>query len=299
MYAPQINPQAPQLNGGPPRGPLGMNGPGSPNSPIVPAHTPGTKGVNDAAAKDAGAKVDTPACVKHDAVPFPRQSALDAIRAHEGYTNYMYLDTKSLITIGTGWNLMAGGDSVAPSDAAASLPWVERATGKPPADPAKSLQAAWTALRNISSYETAQAKPYTYFKDKTNLYVDDSKPDNPLAARFAKHIADFTVDLHGIFKDFDSFPVPAREALLDMVMMGAGREGRAAVAADPKHHRKGHRARRATGLRQYSQLRAAAEKHDWKKASEVCDRKGVSKDRNNWTRNQFLEAVGWECAKAG
>ena len=300
MYAPQTDPDTARLNGAPTPGPAGVRGPGAPQNPQLPNRTPGTKGINDAAAKENGAKVDKGACINHDAVKFPRQSAIDAIKEHEGYYNFMYLDSQSIITIGAGWNLEASGSASAPSAEVLALPFLERKTSKAPADSDKSIKAAWAALRALSPSGTKQNYAAPYFKDKTDLYIDDSKPDNPLMTRFNKHIADFTAQLQRMFKDFDSFPVPAREAFLDMAFnMGVGRAAVAAVKADPKHHKKGHKGHKATGLHQFKSLIAAAEKADWKSAADDCKRGGVNADRNTWTRNLFLEAVGWACAKAG
>ena len=281
-------------------GVTGVSDAASPANPFVPKNTPGTKGVNDAAAKANGSKVDTGVCVNHDGVVFPRQSAIDAIKWHEGYTNYMCLDSRSIITIGVGWNLEATGSADAPSAEVLALPFLERKTGKPPADPDKSIKAAWNALRALSPSGTAQNYAATHFADKTNLYIDDSKPDNPLMQRFNQHIAEFTRQLQGMFKDFDSFPVPAREAFLDMAFnLGIGRAAVAAVKADHKHHVKGHQAHKATGLHQFKSLIDSAEQGDWKSAADECHRGGINADRNTWTRNLFLEAVGWACAKAG
>ena len=271
----------------------------SPDNLFLPLWTPGIAGVNDATAKANGAQVDNGACVSHDAVTFPRDSAVKDIAAHEGYANYMYLDSKSIITIGTGWNLEATGSSQTPSDTVLALPFVERGTGKPPADPAKSIKAAWAALRGISPSGTRQNSPATSFQSKTNLYIDDAKSDNVLAARYKQHLAEFTAGLQGMFKDFDSFPVPAREALLDMSLMGIGHGAVAAVKADPKHHVKGRKGVKANGLHEFTHMIASVEAGDWKKAAAQCNRPDVNDDRNNWTRARFLEAVGWACAKMG
>ncbi len=271
----------------------------SPDNSHLPKKTPGVTGVNDAAAKANGAKVDAQICVNHDAVTFPRDSAVKDIAGHEGYANYMYLDSKSIITIGTGWNLEASGSAAAPSATVLALPFVERKTGKPPADPDKSIKAAWAALRGISSSGTPQSAQATTFEKKTDLYIDDSKPDNVLAERYKQHIAEFTAGLQGMFKDFDSFPVPAREALLDMSLMGIGRSAVAAVKADKKKHIKARAGHKASGLHEFTRMIASVEAGDWKKAADQCNRPDVNKDRNDWTRARFLEAVGWACAKAG
>lgn len=299
MPAPQTDPNAARLHGASVPGPTGLRGPGAPRSPQVPARTPGTTGLNDAAAKANGTKVDNGKCVNHDGVAYPRPSALAQYKLNEGYANYLYLDTSSYITIGVGWNLEAGGGADKAPQAALDLPFLERKTGKPPADPAKSVQEAWSALHKISPSGSAQAHTAGYFKDKTSLYIDDTGDNNPLAVRFQQHIADFTRNLQKIFKNFDAFPVPAREALLDMIFnLGPGRDALEGRKADPAHHVKAIKGHKASGLRAFGSLRKAAEASDWKLASENCHRAApVSKERNDWTRNRFLEAVGWECAK--
>lgn len=271
----------------------------SPDNAFLPLFTPGIMGVNDQTAKANGATVDSGACVSHDAVSFPRDSAITAIEQHEGYANYMYLDSKSIITIGTGWNLEATGSAATPSATVLALPFLERKTGKAPADPDKSIKAAWAILRAVSPTGTPQSSQATSFEKTTNLYIDDSKADNVLAARFKQHIVEFTQGLQGMFKDFDSFPVPAREALLDMSLMGIGRSAVAAVKADPKRRVKARQGHKASGLHEFTHMIASVEAGNWKKAAEQCNRPDCNKDRNVWTRARFLEAVGWACAKAG
>ncbi len=300
MCAPQTDPQAPLLNGSTVPGPAGAGGPGSPDNAFMCMETPGTTGVNDASTKNYSGEYTpvTATCMAMSAVPFPRPWALKAIRIHEGYKRFMYLDSKSYITIGIGWNLMSTGDSVEPPAEAVNLPWLERKTGKPPADPARSVQNAWTKLRGISPFGKPQTRIADSFEDETDIYIDDSGSKNPILARFDKHIALFTAELRSMFKNFDSFPVPAREALLDMSMMGTGLDAQAEIKPDPAHGIKGQKGRKASGLRAYILLRGAAEKHDWKEAAQQCNR-DVDERRNAWTRKLFLEAIGWECAEAG
>lgn len=297
-------------------GVVGLAGPAGVGSTLIPLSTPGTHGVNDAAAhfltNCTGLGNAKMTCGKVDAVTFPRTSATDKIKVFEGYANYMYLDTKGLVTIGVGWNLESGGASSTAPTAVLALPFRVRPAGtgtaagggnaasRSPAEtspgPATDaeIEAAWKAIKKCP-----KAKLVTYYESKTNIYIDDSGPDNVLDQRFKQHISDFTSDLQGYYPGFDTFPVPAREALLDMCFnMGVG------MAATAGHKAtKGHKAtqvHRATGLHQFVKLRTAVLSRKWRLAADSCHRGGLGKDangRNLWTHDRFIEAVAWDFPK--
>lgn len=78
----------------------------------------------------------------------------------------------------------------------------------------------------------------------------------------------FDEELAGWFPDWASFPDPAKLALLDMAFnLGMG------------------------GLLKYTHLRAAVKLKDWTAVANECHRNGPSEARNEWCKNQFLEAA--------
>jgi GH24 family phage-related lysozyme (muramidase) len=111
------------------------------------------------------------------------------------------------------------------------------------------------------------------------------QPGNMLAARYRQFTtldladddifellktvdADFQQKLRDNFTGYDDYPAPVKRALTDMVYnLGIG------------------------GLLKYSHMRKSIADKDWKKAAAECHRNGPSEERNNWTRDLFLEAA--------
>ncbi len=102
-------------------------------------------------------------------------------------------------------------------------------------------------------------------------------PNEPRVELRDADIANLTADklareyMPGIvrmFPAFDEFPFAAQQAIVDFCW-------NAGVAA----------------MRNTEHLRPAIERRDWKAAAEACHRKTCRDDRNDWTRDKFLEAA--------
>ncbi|NOS88527.1 MAG: hypothetical protein HOP34_08305 [Methylococcaceae bacterium] len=178
----------------------------------------------------------------------------------EGRFPYMYLDTKGLVTVGIGKML--------PNIAAAqSLGFVRRADGL--VATAKEIETDFNEVKKQPAAKLASS-----YQKHTKLDL----PNNEIDALLKSTADSFEKSLEGYFKDYKTYPTTVKRALLDMAYnLGMGKD------ATKKHH--------ATGLHQFKTLKAAVESGDWKKASENCHRKGPSEERNNWTRDLFLEAA--------
>lgn len=169
----------------------------------------------------------------------------------EGKIAHMYLDTRGYVTIGIG-NMLAN------AAAAKKLAFVVRESGLA-ATPAQ-IEADFTAVTKL-----AAGMPAASYKTHTRLDL----PDASINALFKVRIDGFRADLAGSFKDYATYPVAAKRALLDMIY-NLGKDG----------------------LLKFKKLKAAAEAGNWKEAANQCHRQGPSKERNDWTRELFLEAAG-------
>ena len=67
-----------------------------------------------------------------------------------------------------------------------------------------------------------------------------------------------------LYPDYDSFPLPAQVALLDMIYnLGAG------------------------GLGKFQQMKSVIEAGQWEEAAGQCRRAGIQQARNDWAAGQF------------
>lgn len=132
------------------------------------------------------------------------------LKGGEGDKNYMYLDSKGLVTTGIGHMLKT-------ADAATKLPWYHEKTGLPatPAEVKKvfeKLRASWT--------ESPQDHPDGKNKFAAGHYEKVS--DLVLPHGFARQDAlnrlqkEFLPSLRKVFPGFDSYPLPAQKAIVDM-----------------------------------------------------------------------------------
>jgi hypothetical protein len=180
---------------------------------------------------------------------------------------HMYLDTEGNVTVGVGAKL-SGSDL-------ATTRFVHRANGKLASESEKA--AAFGAV----SRSLAGQKPYHYRRLKENdLDLAPGETQRLLKSRLERA----EDDCRQLLKGWDGYPLPAQLALLDMVYnMGRGGPLTAAQIAQSAKER---------GLYQFHNLRRAAESGDWLAASRECHRKApVNDERNNWTRNEFVEAA--------
>lgn len=107
-------------------------------------------------------------------------------------------------------------------------------------------------------------KRWPYYTPYTKLDLPEEEIDRLLREK----VDGFEADLRASFAGYDNYPAPAKRALMDMIY-NLGK----------------------TGLLKFTTLKKAAEAGEWKKAAERCRRIGPSDERNDWTRDLFLEAA--------
>lgn len=178
----------------------------------------------------------------------------------EGKVSHMYLDTRGYVTVGIGKML--------PNVATAQqLKFVSREQEKPAT--AKEIETDFNEVKKQPAAKIASS-----YKKHTKLDL----PDEVIYSLLKTVVDGFESNLKGYYKDYKAYPSSAKRALLDMIYnLGFGR----AATKDQQ----------ATGLHQFTPLKKAVEAGDWQKAAENCHRKGPSEERNNWTRDLFLEAA--------
>lgn len=183
------------------------------------------------------------------------------IAKFEGIKPSPYTDSKHILTIGVGNNVSKLKDFVA-------LDLTNTKTGE------KLTINEKAALYDKISAEI-QAKT---FNEKN--YTDFQIPVGPMYEKFDSQLNQSFNELEKKFPDFDTFPVTAQQALLDMQF----NIGDAGFQPTPTK----------IGDRVYSgwpKLFDAVDKQDWQiAAKEGYERKDVQQDRKDWTRNQFMLA---------
>jgi GH24 family phage-related lysozyme (muramidase) len=176
----------------------------------------------------------------------------DLLISNEGNISHMYLDTVGRVTVGVGHMM--------PSvQAAQTIDFVNRqsqqqATSQQIADDFKSVSRQQPALA---------ASRYQQF---TKLELTASGIDNLLSA----DIAAMETGVRSEFGDYDAYPEPAQDGILDMAFnLGV------------------------TGLvKHFPAFKAAAERKDWNTCAVQCHRNGISEARNEKTKELFLRAAG-------
>jgi GH24 family phage-related lysozyme (muramidase) len=178
---------------------------------------------------------------------------LDDLEAHEGSTTWLYCDVRGFVTIGIG-NL------VKTPDDAVKLPFTIHGTDGKPASVAQK-RIAWTKVSDAYSPKLS-AEGY---RRLTDLRLSQAFVRELVNRRLER---DFLPGIRRILHDFDSFPLPARKALVDMAYnLGVG------------------------GLAKFHKLIAACLARDWATAARECNRKTCRPMRNEWTAALFVAAV--------
>jgi GH24 family phage-related lysozyme (muramidase) len=171
------------------------------------------------------------------------------IKEFEGCIPWMYRDTAGKITVGVGLMLPD-------AEAAAALPFQ-----------IGGVVASQDVIR--TEYERVKGLP----EGKAAIFYRRSS--SPVLAQAAidanlqEALEGFEGKLREVLKGYDSYPVGAKLALLDM----AYNLGPAGL------------------LHGYPRLIAAVEEGRWTDAAADCERHGPSAERNEWTRDQFLGRV--------
>jgi GH24 family phage-related lysozyme (muramidase) len=175
----------------------------------------------------------------------------NSLKNYEGCIEYMYLDTRGNVTVGVGHLLGSCGD-------AETLSFVIRESGAGAS--AADILSEFNRVKAQRAGESASA-----YRGCTQLNM----PVSAIEALLDADIATAEAGMRQRFGNFDSYPVEAQSALLDMAF-NLGLEGL------------------ATG---YPRLRAAAEAGDWNTCAEQCFRHGIQQARNDWTKQQFEKAA--------
>jgi GH24 family phage-related lysozyme (muramidase) len=175
------------------------------------------------------------------------------MQAHEALILHLYLDSVNKVTVGVG--------NMLPNLAAAqALAFVKR---KPPggAATADDIKADWNAVNEHAGKNLA-ARSYA-------KYTALNLPAEVCWGLLKKRIDhEYLPGLKRAYKDWDQYPLPAKRALLDM-------------AYNLGLH----------GLSKFKTMNGHVYKLAWDKAAEACERRGIPKERNNWTRARFHEAM--------
>jgi GH24 family phage-related lysozyme (muramidase) len=177
----------------------------------------------------------------------------------EGSIPWMYLDTKGKVTVGIG-------HMIPDADAATRLPFT--LSSEPPVGRAETADEI--AVR--SAFAVVATAPEGMLARR---YERLTVPRLSTAAMRAVHEADtraFLARIRARFDAFDSYPLPARLAVLDMAY-NLGLDGL---------------------WRKFPRWRAACLDQDWRTCAKECRRRDIQASRNLWTRQRFLEAAGYD-----
>jgi GH24 family phage-related lysozyme (muramidase) len=126
--------------------------------------------------------------------------------------DFMYADTRNLVTTGTG-NLIDSGprdsDVINPAYArpALALPWRHRGNGARASQP--EIMDAWAKVKTRPDMGKRGGGTYAGY---TDLYLDSDALD----ALFYQHAASDETYLHGRFPQFENWPADAQLGLLSM-----------------------------------------------------------------------------------
>lgn len=175
------------------------------------------------------------------------------MKLHESLIQHMYVDTANRVTVGIG--------NMLPNLAAAQAqPFVLRATSTQSAS-AEQIKTDWDAV-NEHAGKNLMA---TSFAKYTLLDLPEDVCWDLLKKRIDN---EFLPGIKRIYTDWDTFPLAAKRALLDMVYnLGI------------------------TGFKKFKTLDGHVKKADWEKAAGSCSRQGIPAERNEWTRARFNEAA--------
>ena len=201
--------------------------------------------------------------------------ALQMLKTYEGDYPYMYVDSQGYVTVGVGFMIPnATAATFYPfllnkprlAQAASHKGTVHaRPTLHNPVTPvlldnkatAKEIRAEW---RKIHAKPRNHLAPW--YERFTSMTLTNFEIDRILQDKVNR----FESRLKSLFSTWDDFPAPAQNALLDMVYnLGS--------------------------LQAFPTLVTAANNHDWTKCAANSHRMGPSDQRNDETRDRFLEAA--------
>jgi GH24 family phage-related lysozyme (muramidase) len=173
--------------------------------------------------------------------------------AFEGMIPWLYCDVRGLATTGIG-NLVASPASCA------KHPWRHQTDGRA-ALPGEA-ETLWAQTTDAYRKDLGAAA----YRNISDLRLDKGYIQGLVATRLER---DFIPGIKRLCHDFDDWPLPARQAIVDMAYnLGVG------------------------GLAKFHKLIAACQARDWATAASECSRSTCREMRNAWTFQRFLDAVG-------
>lgn len=178
--------------------------------------------------------------------------ACTAITAHEGSIPFLYLDTRGNVTVGVGL-------LVPNLTTALALPLHVNGMGGTQPATGQQITDDWNRVIGMRMGLAANA-----YESGMSVFLE---PDD-ITAKLMNYIATEDLALYNGLTGYNSYPDPAKVALLDM----------------------GYELGTAGLLHGYPHLCAACEAGDWITASQQCHRNGPSAARNQWTVAQFIAA---------
>ena len=184
--------------------------------------------------------------------------AIALLAKGEGLVNFMYLDSKSRVTIGYGTML---------PDAASATAIDLRHPNKQPAKP-EEKRAEWERLRKISPAGTDRNYSAQSYRKDAKLFIMESEADRLRLLKLDCFIAELRIAYPG----FDTFPEDAQVAMMDMVYnLGGG----GITKKFPKFTRAVNNPKGP----------------DWKTAALESNRPDLSPERNKDVKDLFLSAA--------
>ena len=173
------------------------------------------------------------------------------LKAQEGCIPHMYLDTRGYVTVAVGQLLASAADAQA-------LPFLHRNNGKPAS--AETIAAEYENVKKQKPALIAQS-----YKKHTELELAQTNIDALLESR----ILEFKSGLRSNLPNYDSCPVSAQEALLDMAF-NLGINGL---------------------INKFPTLVRNVKSEDWNGCAKECKRRGISDQRNLETQHLFEQAA--------
>jgi GH24 family phage-related lysozyme (muramidase) len=161
----------------------------------------------------------------------------------EGVADCLYIDTKDNVTTGVGF-------LVSTLIQAESMPFT----------PIAAVATDWAFIKTMGA-----GHPLAMYRARTRARL----PADWIRREFDVRMTRFAYNCADIWPEFDSFPEPARIAILDMAW-NLGVRGLS---------------------RNWPTLKAAVKAKDWRKAAANCHRKDVGDARNNATAGMFSAAA--------
>jgi GH24 family phage-related lysozyme (muramidase) len=171
---------------------------------------------------------------------------------NEGNVEYLYLDTVGRVTVGVG-------HMVAEAGAAQQIGFITRDTSQP-----ATAQRIFEEFSNVARQRPAMAAGE--YRQFTQLIMTPAAVD----ALLDKDIEGMEAGVRANFQNYNSYPGPAQDALLDMAF-NLGVHGLVA---------------------HFPHLKAAAEAQDWNTCAAQCHRNGIGDARNQKTAALFQMAAG-------